>query len=161
MAALKPKALKLKVWSLSKEQLYKQASNCRRLSPPDPVSLSLSYLVSLATHCMPCGILVPPTSWNLGPLHWKHSLSHWTTMDIPETISPFISAGNSALPWRGSSSSVDKTNTERGDCLTWTGNEKAFFPSLESVAQEPERKPFLLSRRLTSKACDLVDSHNL
>lgn len=30
-----------------------------------------------------CGILFPDQGLNLGPLHWKCSLSHWNTREVP------------------------------------------------------------------------------
>ena len=31
-----------------------------------------------------CRILVPQPGSNTHPLHWKHSLNHWTTREVPE-----------------------------------------------------------------------------
>ena len=31
----------------------------------------------------PCGILFPDQGSSLGLQHWEHSLSHWTTREVP------------------------------------------------------------------------------
>ena len=33
----------------------------------------------------PCGILFPDQGSSLGLQHWEHSLSHWTTTEVPES----------------------------------------------------------------------------
>lgn len=142
MAALKP-SFKVKGLTLAKESDISRQVNCVEASqPPDPVSLSLIWF--LWPH-MPCGILVPPTRAETWVLCTGSTVlatgPPWTSQ---KQSLLYLSAGNSAPALEGSSSSVDKTNTERGDCLTWTEMRRHFsFPG--KCSPEPEESLSLLS----------------
>ena len=37
-----------------------------------------------------CGIQFPDQGLNPGPLHWEHSLTHWTTREVPHVLILFL-----------------------------------------------------------------------